>query len=1029
MSITIIHLTDIHMLTDANKNIILSRKQQLYDACCSVLSKNDSAILVVSGDIAFSGKAQEYDNAFDLISFLQDKLDAYLESNIRVLVSPGNHDCDFDQNTALRERVLSTFDSSLIIDEGILASANYIQNSFFEFSEYFDKYDSSKICNLIELELGSKKLFFQMINTAWMSKINEEPGRLIVPQNALEDVNTDKYDCVFTIMHHPDNWLHPDNRSDFLEHIRKTTDVLIIGHEHRKDSYTSQGNSWSITEFHGKELQGSNENSSFSIYQFDEGFQNVRIFDFSWDTNIYKRNPDHSQAFTRNTLTSSLALSPSKEYMNRYIDDPGMIIVHENASDVRLSEIYCWPDLEQVEVQDTTVIIPDKRIDCNIKEQLLMSSISVVIGDSLSGKSSLAKMLFRGYSQQGKCCVLMKGEELNTTVEANLKDRICSIFTDEYSVTNLERYRQLSPDKRILIIDDFNNTPYHDERRSKILSHLSQFASNIIILSDNELEARVICSKLPASFSTNVGYYRICNYGNTKRYEFISKWYYLRDEYANGDSAVEERITNAHERINLLLGSTNGFIPATPIYLINLLQNMDAFIPASFSGSQYGFLYESLINKSMFQIKRKISNQGELNIYINIVSLLAFRMLKSKSNTFSRTELCEIAQAFSIDQKITVNSNTLLDNMIESRLIQEVGPNTLKFRYPYAFYYFSGRYIAYHLNNSEVTEQIDYMSKRLYSEQYGNIIIFVCHFANNKEIIENILLIAYSALENYDVFDFDKHVDVFDKAKRIMDNIFDKNAVGEENDVDRNRSEERIIKDKLGLQDGSIHEPEEDFDEVADREKDLASLSAAMRTLDVLGQIIMNYPGDIAGDMKISIIDEIHKLGMRITEAVLSTLGILQREYLEYLVDYVKDKKNIRDPQEIVRAVENAFSWLVAGMTCGMVRKISALLNNDALLIAVQETFSLSSSISQKLVLVDLQLNILKKPNFNEIKRLADEFEKSRSTQFANSVLRSMVAEYLKYNKCGYEMRSQLCDRFKLSDKIALIEGSKNRDR
>ncbi|HYE08638.1 MAG TPA: hypothetical protein VEF53_00510, partial [Patescibacteria group bacterium] len=273
-----------------------------------------------------------------------------------------------------------------------------------------------------------------------------------------------------------------------------------------------------------------------------------------------------------------------------------------------------------------------------------------------------------------------------------------------------------------------------------------------------------------------------------------------------------------------------------------------------------------------------------------------------------------------------------------------------------------------------------------------------------------------------------KHTDIFERAKEIMDNLLTKGIVGTENDVESNRQSELIIKDEMGLQDGSVHEPTDVPDEVDEREKDLASLSAAMRTLDVLGQIIMNYPGDIDGEVKISIIDEIHKLGMRITEAMLSTIKLLERDFVEYVVEYVKDKKHIRDTQEIIQASQTIFSWIVAGMTCGMIRKISTSLGNDALLIAVQETFALSSSISQKLILADLQFNLLKKPNIREVLQLADEFDKGKSTQFAGSVLRSIVSDYLKHNRCGSSIRAQLCNRFKLSDKMALIEGAKNHD-
>ncbi len=1028
MRISIIHLTDIHMVAEAEKNIILSRKQQLYEACYSVLSPNDSVIIVISGDIAFSGKTEEYENAFILIDFIQEKLKAYLNSDVSVLMIPGNHDCNFEGPLSVRDILLKTFDTSSNVDLETLSTVTSVQKNFFDFSEYFFKFDPSQLCNMYELTCGKKRILFKMINSAWMSQKHEQPGKMIIPVNAFKQFDTDNYDCVFTVMHHPYNWLHPDNCTDFLQYIRKSTDVILIGHEHRKDAIkiTSTEEKWSILEFRGKELQNNGDkNSAFSIYQFDEGLQNVTTYNFSWEDCLYHRISESCNIFMRNTLTSSLILSPSKSFLNEYIDDPGMIIIHENADNVRLSEIYCWPDLEQIEVQDSATIVHNKKINEDIPLQLLMSDISVITGDSLSGKTSLAKMLFKRYSQSEKCCVLLEGENLNTIVESNLRKRIEDKFTSEYSQDYLEKYRHLPPNKRILIIDEFNNIPYHDERRSKILSFLGQFAANIIIITDNEMEARLICSKLDL-LNVNINYYKICYYGNSKRYELIKKWYCLRNEYANGDEEIETKIANSFERINLLLGTSNGFIPATPIYLINLLQNIDSVVPASFAGSQYGYLYDSLINKSLSTMK--YSDVGSRNIDISVISTLAFNMLCIKSNTFSKEELQKIANEFSHKKKVDVNAEILIQNMRASRLIQEIGPNTFKFRYPYIFYYFSGRYIAYNIDSFEVKEQIDYMCQRLYNEKYGNIIIFICHFANNIDIIEHILLISYSSLEKYEMFDFDKHTDIFERAKIIMDNILNKSIVGTENDVENNRQTWLRTKDKIGIQDGSVCDTEDVPDELAEREKELTSLFAAMRTLDVLGQIIKNYPGDIDGEVKISIIDEIHKLGMRITEAMLVTIGILEKEFIEYVIEYVKDKKHISDTNEIIQVSQTIFSWLIAGMTCAMIRKISVCLCNESLLIAVEETFDLSSSISQKLVLADLRFNLLKRPNVEEARQLADEFEKSNATHFAGVVLRSIVSDYLKHNKCGYVIRAKLCERFKLSDKMALIEGTKNRD-
>lgn len=199
-----------------HKNTISSRKQQPYDACYSVLSPIDTAIIVISGDIAFSGKTEEYENAFDLVDYIQRNLSKYLRCDPKVLMIPENHDCNFEGVHSLRERLLTTFDASLNVDIDTLDSVTCIQKNFFEFSEFFTKFDSSNLCNIYEVTCGTKKLLFQMINTAWVSQKREQPGKLIIPRNAFKSFDADNYDCVFTVMHHPYNWLHPDNCADFL---------------------------------------------------------------------------------------------------------------------------------------------------------------------------------------------------------------------------------------------------------------------------------------------------------------------------------------------------------------------------------------------------------------------------------------------------------------------------------------------------------------------------------------------------------------------------------------------------------------------------------------------------------------------------------------------------------------------------------------------------------------------------------------------------------------------------------------------
>ena len=78
--------------------------------------------------------------------------------------------------------------------------------------------------------------------------------------------------------------------------------------------------------------------------------------------------------------------------------------------------------------------------------------------------------------------------------------------------------------------------------------------------------------------------------------------------------------------------------------------------------------------------------------------------------------------------------------------------------------------------------------------------------------------------------------------------------------------------DERGILDGCVQEPEEISEEVTDQERKLASIASAMHTMDVLGQILKNYPGDIDGDLKIEIIDQIHQVGMKIMQLLFSTI-------------------------------------------------------------------------------------------------------------------------------------------------------------
>lgn len=1025
MGYTIIHLTDIHLKSNNKDNSVMDKLDALKKACCSPIISGSPVTIAVSGDIAFSGKDAEYQNAIEFLVSLSDYISTQKETTVNIVMVPGNHDCDFDLSNAARVALQSNISNTSIIDDSVTHLLTEVQKTYRTFCELFDSSLDKDVVNKREISFNNNKILFLLVNTAWMSTCSEIPGKLVIHQNFLNDVNIADYKLVVTIMHHPNNWFNPDNAPIFQDYLRNSTDLLLVGHEHRTDNFTTEGKNWLINEKHGKELQSSNsEDSSFVIYYFDDTFSNISTFEYKWNIQkaMYQRDNESTDFFRRNSIINESILLPNNDTVKR-MNDPGIVISHFSAEDIVLPEIYCWPELEQINFQHNST--KNIKVKDKVSSVLKESKFSLVIGDSLMGKTSLGKMMFLEFLDLQKCCIFCDGKDFNSCLEPKVIETIEETFNKQYSRDKIEKYRQLPKERKAIIIDNFDNLKFHKERRMRILKLLNNSFDNIILLSGAELDLPMLYAALDIEEHVNVQAYKILYMGNRKRHNFIHNWYYLRDDNSE-DPDKEAKITKGVNLVNAFLGYGGRFVPAIPIFLINVLQNVDAFSTASYSGSQYGFLYESLINKSLSTISQSYKSQGAINIDINILSKLAFEMLVDVRTNFTKDDLNKTIHAFAKEKKLVLNTDALLEKMVMAKILYEEITNRYKFRYPYIFYYFTGRYIAYHLQEEPVMKKVKYMSSRLYNELYGNIMIFVCHFANNIKIIETILKNAYVSLNKYDEFDFNKKHDVFSHAQSIIDQILVPKYIGNDNDVERHKEESLTRMDDAGIQDGNVSETSDAIDdEVSDKERDLASITASVKTMDVLGQILQNYPGDIDGIVKVDIIDEVHKLGMRVIEALIVTLGLVEEDLISFLIEKAKDDKKNYSHEQIAGATKGFLSMLIAGMVRGMINKVAMSMSSEYLLPAVTESFEEHNTISEKLILQEIRYNCLRSPDVTESFKLYDELEKTNN-QFALSILKSIVSHYLKYNRCDFRSRAKICSKFGFKDEKIFLEASIN---
>jgi len=238
MKIGIVHLTDIHF----------SEKADLKQKCISLtklilnnFSLADVLFFVISGDIAAKGKELEYAFAKDFLdSLLSSISEAFKSLTCRVIIVPGNHDCNFDYDTQIRKNCINnpTY-KSLGDDNSVFDACVVVQKDFWNFYHNYNDIPRNKIYYKIECEHAGVSICFHCFNTSWMSQIEEKPGSLFFPVSKFaKDVGDKDYNISISIYHHPLNWFTPEteinNRREFQAHLNKLSSFQIIGHEHEE---------------------------------------------------------------------------------------------------------------------------------------------------------------------------------------------------------------------------------------------------------------------------------------------------------------------------------------------------------------------------------------------------------------------------------------------------------------------------------------------------------------------------------------------------------------------------------------------------------------------------------------------------------------------------------------------------------------------------------------------------------------------------------------------------------------------------
>ena len=248
--ITWLHLSDLHMrLTDGwSQDVVLDSMCEYVEQLCNEGLAID--FILMTGDLAFSGKSDEYELVADFFDSLVTKADVPRE---RVFCVPGNHDIDRDRQQMCFMGARGHLLSQNLVDEFLeggedLDTLLMRQEGFRGFQEsYFSSQKRTRtqdgLAYVSHLAIEDVRLAVVGLDSAWLSEGgSDDHGRILVGERqainafdlALE--GTSAPHIVITIIHHPLHVLREFDRVRVTTRTGAASHFLHCGHLHEPEA-------------------------------------------------------------------------------------------------------------------------------------------------------------------------------------------------------------------------------------------------------------------------------------------------------------------------------------------------------------------------------------------------------------------------------------------------------------------------------------------------------------------------------------------------------------------------------------------------------------------------------------------------------------------------------------------------------------------------------------------------------------------------------------------------------------------------
>lgn len=969
MKVAMLVLSDIHFTNAADP--ILGKAKDIARAVYSVLPHIDAVLMLIAGDVAFSGKKAEYALATPFFAEIIEALRAERNLQIHVAVVPGNHDCDFDRDGKVRQMLIKGVLNDGETDDEVIAECTKIQEEFFVFRDALEGVSETRdmrdrLWRTTIIEIDGETVYIDAINVAWLSTIKEKVGELTFPwEQFATPIGTEVKGLRVAIQHHPSNWLQQATYRQYRAFLKKRSQIVITGHEHEPNMGLTIDTEAATTAFIECGSLQDNEGlvrSGFLVLTADTTADHLAAWHFTFNGTRFV--PDDEAPWEQ---SRALALRERETFVlrsvfERTLNDPGAPILDAQSREIELAQFYVFPDM-------TDLTQSGKPGRVTLYSSVDLASLEmikpgvVVVGEEKSGRTSLLYQLFGRYRDAALVPIIVSGKDLKHTQPDQINRVIRAAFEAQYETDYLQ-YQQLESARKIVLIDDFQLTTIKNEQhRQALLANLKAVTGGLLITCDRSLSTSGFVLE-----GAKLRRFGLQPFGYKARLELIQQWYGFSEPNLS-EAEFVVRCDEAERVVNHVM--TRRVIPALPLYLVTLLQSLTVRRGPELVDSSLGHYYHYLISEAFRGANAPLEKFNELFDYC---AHLAWSLHNAGGEDLSEANMRKFTQEYAREWT-TTDFDSRLEFLLKAKILERRG-SSISFRYPYVYYYLKGQYLAEQIDDQAVRTYIETACAQLYVRDNANTVLFLAHHAHEDFFVRSIQGALDVLFAEFSPVSFDGDIrDITELVTKAAPKI-----EFESRSPKQHRAKTAVLRDDIDDGDDGLM----DAPESAAQASFHAQTVTLFKTTEVLGLLLKAQYSSFRHQRKQELLTSIFKGAMRGLRAIYAAL-IKEPELLQRGADALADTAiNKRDERR--KLVERIIAMIIEVMSFGYVFHAAECARSPDLRDDVEAVTRQANTTAFELIAAAISLDSgtgLPRAELRELKkRVADNLVASRLLSF-----------------------------------------------